>query len=109
MKQDQFPHQPAFACAKLDLFEGICPESGNYTGLLCGLFAKQSFPPSKTGLARNRLCDFLKKGSPKKGSQRDLEIAFAFLKDMAPPGSNRLRLKNFQVLTHRIPLYGAGA
>ena len=25
MKQDQFPYQPAFACTKLDLFEGICP------------------------------------------------------------------------------------
>ena len=35
------------------------------------------------------------------------QTAFAFLKNMAPPGSNRLRLKNFQVLTHRIPLYGA--
>ena len=43
MPQDPFPYPPVFACTKLGLFEAISPESGNYTGLLCGLFAKRSF------------------------------------------------------------------
>ena len=38
----------------------FAPESGNYTGLLCGLFAKRSFPPFTTGMARNRLCKRLR-------------------------------------------------
>jgi len=60
MAQDPIQYQPAFSCTELALFEGKLAESGNYTGLLCGLFAKRSFPPSKTGLAQNRPCNFLK-------------------------------------------------
>ena len=58
MAQDPIQCQPAFACTWLALFEGNLAESGNYTGLLCGLFAKRPFSPYKKGLAQNRLCNF---------------------------------------------------
>ena len=60
MAQDPIQYQPAFSCTELALFEGNLGESGNYTGVLCGLFAKRSFSPYKKGLAPNRLCNFSK-------------------------------------------------
>ena len=49
MAQDPIQYQPAFSCTELALFEGNLAESGNYTGFLCGLFAKRSFSPYKKG------------------------------------------------------------
>ena len=60
MVQDPIQYQPAFSCTGLALFEGNLGESGKFTGLLCGLFEKRSFPPYKKGLAQNRPCHFFK-------------------------------------------------
>ena len=60
MAQDQIQYQHACSCTELALFESNLGESGNYTGFLCGLFAKRYFPPYKKGLAQNRPCNFLK-------------------------------------------------
>ena len=59
MAQDPIQYQPAFSCTELALFEGKLGQSGNYTGLLCGLFAKRSFSRYAKGLAQNRPCNFL--------------------------------------------------
>ena len=64
MAQDPIQYQPAFSCTELALFEGNLAESGNYTGLPCGLFTNRSFSPYKIGLAQNRPCNFLKNKVP---------------------------------------------